>query len=73
MEFVKGRLNFISKVATDIGFYATATLDKGLIPNFRNRIQYKNGLKAQALVITKDSRLLKRIYYSIIKITSQDK
>jgi HlyD family secretion protein len=71
--FVKGRLNFISKVATDSGFYATATLDQGLITNFRNRIQYKSGLKAQALVITKNRRLLQRIYYSFIKVTSQGK
>jgi HlyD family secretion protein len=71
--FVKGKLNFISRIATDSGFYATASLDNGLVTNFKNRIQYKNGLKAQALVITKNRRLLQRIYYSIIKVTSPGK
>ncbi|MGN6266348.1 MAG: HlyD family secretion protein [Ginsengibacter sp.] len=68
--FVQGRLNFISKIATDSGFYATARFEKGLITNLKKHIQYKNGLKAEALVITKNLRLLQRIYYSIIKTTS---
>lgn len=68
--FVKGRLSFISKVATDSGFYATVRLENGLTTNFKKHIQYKNGLKAEALVITKNLRLLQRIYYSIIKTTS---
>ena len=71
--FVKGRLNFISKIATDSGFYATVRLDNGLTTNLKNHIQYKNGLKAEALVITKNRRLLQRIYYSIVKTTSVGK
>lgn len=71
--FVKGRLNFISKIATDSGFYATVSLDNGLTTNFKNDIQYKNGLRAEALVITKNMRLLQRIYYSIVKTTSVGK
>lgn len=71
--FVKGRLNFISQIATDSGFYATAGLDNGLTTNYKNHVQYKNGLKAQALVITNNMRLFQRIYYSIIKVTSPGK
>jgi HlyD family secretion protein len=71
--FVKGRLNFISKIASDSGFYATVRLDNGLTTNLKKHIQYKNGLKAEALVITKNLRLLQRIYYSIIKNTSVEK
>jgi HlyD family secretion protein len=71
--FVKGRLNFISKIATDSGFYATVRLENGLTTNLKKHIQYKNGLKAEALVITKNLRLLQRIYYSIIKNTSVEK
>lgn len=68
--FVPGHLNYISKVAIDSGFLGTVQLDKGLITNQNKTLQYKNGLKAQALIITKDMRLLERLYYSIIKTTS---
>lgn len=71
--FVKGKLNYISPIASDTGFLATARLDNGLITNLNKHIQYKNGLKAQALIITKDMRLLQRIYYSIIKSVSPGK
>lgn len=71
--FVKGKINFISKIATDSGFYATVRLDNGLITNLKNHIQYKNGLKAQAVVITKNMRLLQRLYYSVVKATSVGK
>lgn len=65
--FVPGRLNYISNVAIDSGFIATVQLEKGLNTNQNKKIRYKPGLKAQALVITKDQRLLERLYYSIVK------
>ncbi len=71
--FVKGKLDYISKVATDSGFLANIQLDNGLETNLKNNIQYKNGLKAQALVITKNMRLLERLYYNIVKATSVGK
>lgn len=71
--FVPGTLNYISKVAIDSGFLGTVRLDKGLITNQDKKLQYKPGLKAQALVITKDMRLLERLYYNIVKSTSLNK
>ena len=71
--FVKGKINYISKIASDSGFYVTVQLDNGLITNLKNHIQYKNGLKAEAIVITKNMRLLQRLYYSIVKATSVGK
>lgn len=71
--FVPGTLNYISKVAIDSGFLGTVKLDKGLITNQNKEIQYKTGLKAQALIITKDMRLLERLYYNIVKSTSLNK
>lgn len=71
--FVKGEIDYISKIASDSGFYATVRLDNGLETNLKNKIQYKNGLKAQAIVITKNMRLLQRVYYSIVKATSVGK
>jgi len=71
--FVKGKLNYISPISSDSGFYATVRLDNGLETNLKNTIQYKNGLKAQVIVITKNMRLLQRLYYSIVKATSVGK
>ncbi len=71
--FVKGKLDYISNISSDSGFYATVRLDNGLTTNLKNNIQYKNGLKAQVIVITKNMRLLQRLYYSIVKATSVGK
>jgi len=71
--FVPGTLNYISKVAIDSGFLGTVKLDNGLITNQNKELQYKTGLKAQALIITKDMRLLERLYYNIVRSTSLNK
>lgn len=71
--FVKGKLDYISRISSDSGFYATVQLDNGLETNLKKTIQYKSGLKAQAIVITKNMRLLQRLYYSIVKATTVGK
>jgi multidrug resistance efflux pump len=68
--YVKGKLSYISKIATDSGFYARVALQNGLLTNLKNQIPYKSGLHAKALVITKNQRLLQRLYYSLVKATS---
>lgn len=68
--YVKGKLSFISKVASDSGYLAIVDLEEGLKTNQQVVIQYKSGLKADALLITKNQRLMQRFYYSIIKATS---
>jgi len=64
---VEGRLKYISKVPSDSGFLANIELSKGLITNYQKQIQYRSGLKSQALIITKDARLIQRFYYTIVK------
>lgn len=71
--YVKGTLDYISAIASDSGFLATVRLNNGLTTNLKRQIQYKSGLKAQALIITKNMRLLQRIYYSVVKATSPGK
>lgn len=71
--FVPGTLNYVSNIAVDSSFIGTVRLDNGLNTNQHKTIQYKNGLKAQALIITKDMRLMQRLYYSIVKATSVNK
>ncbi len=63
--YVEGVLDFISNIPTDSGYLAKVRLTKGLITNYKKQLQYKNGLLAQAEIITKDIHLLERFYYSL--------
>lgn len=68
--FVEGTLSYVSKVPSDSGFLAYIRLNKGLITNNNRPLSYKSGLKAQAIIITKNMRLLQRLWYNINKSTS---
>ncbi|HEY5464817.1 MAG TPA: HlyD family efflux transporter periplasmic adaptor subunit [Hanamia sp.] len=70
---VKGTVDYISPIASDSGFLATVRLENGLSTNLKKNIQFKNGLRAQVLIITKNMRLLQRMYYSVVKSTSPGK
>ena len=59
--FVRGKLDYISLIASDTGFFSTIRLDSGLVTNLKKTIQYKNGLQAQVLIITKNMSLLQSI------------
>ena len=63
---VKGTIEFISRIPTDSGYAARVSLPYGLTTNYKKNIQFRDGLKAQGEIITKDMRLLERFYYSII-------
>jgi hypothetical protein len=69
--YVEGKLSYISRIPSDSGFLATIDLPAGLMTNYRHEIQYRSGLASQALIITKDARLLQRFMYSIIQYTHQ--
>jgi len=60
-------MQYISTIATDSGFIAYVQLYNGLVTNQHRQLQYKNGLKADALIITKDMRFLQRLYYNTTK------
>jgi HlyD family secretion protein len=69
--FVKGRLQYISRSATDSGFLAKISLPEGLVTSQRKVLNYNSGLKAEALIITKDRNLLESFYANIIKGVNQ--
>lgn len=66
--YIEGKLKYISRIPTDSGFLANIDLNNGLTTNYHRKIQYRNGLKADALVITRDERLIRRFYYNIVKL-----
>lgn len=65
---VEGRLSYISRIPSDSGFLANIDLPKGLTTNYNNTIQYRSGLRSQALVITHNRRLLEKLYQNILKV-----
>ncbi|SDX27102.1 HlyD family secretion protein [Hydrobacter penzbergensis] len=66
--YVKGRLNFITEFATDSGFLAHIQIENGLATNQHKKLQYRDGLKAEALIITKDMRLMERFYQNLTSV-----
>ncbi len=63
---LQGRIEFISHITTDSGYYARVSLVDGLRTSFNAHIQYREGLKGQAEIITRDMRLLERLYLSFL-------
>lgn len=64
--YVQGKLTFISEFATDSGFVAHIQLTKGLVTTQNVSLYYRDGLRAEANVITKDMRLIERFYDNLI-------
>lgn len=65
--YVQGKLDYISNVATDSGFLGNVILPNGLTTVYNRKIQFRNGLQAQAVIITKQMRLMERFYYNTMK------
>lgn len=64
--FVKGQVRYISDLPMDSGFIAHIRLPDGLITNQKKTLHYREGLKAEAQIITKDLRLMERFYYNVV-------
>ncbi len=64
---VIGKIDNIKSVPTDSGFLAKVILPQGLNTNYKKSLQYRDGLFAQADIITEDMRLPERFYYNIVK------
>ncbi len=64
---VAGKIEYINNTATDSGYLAKVNLPNGLVTSYKKPLQYRNGLFAQADIITENMRLLQRFYYNIAK------
>ncbi len=64
---VKGKIDFISNITADSGYFAKVILPNGLNTSYQKQIQFRDGLTAQGEIITANMRLLQRFYYSIVK------
>ena len=63
---LRGKIEFISDINTDSGYLARVRLSDGLKTTFSKKIQFREGLIAGAEVVTKDMRLLQRLYLNTI-------
>lgn len=70
MGFVRGTIDYVSNVVSDSGFVATISLDSGLVTNSHRQVIYKTGLKAQAIVITRNTSLAERLVNNTVKFIS---
>ncbi|HEY5462603.1 MAG TPA: HlyD family efflux transporter periplasmic adaptor subunit [Hanamia sp.] len=59
---VLGKIDYIKTVPADSGYLAKIILPQGLITNYKRRLQYRNGMIAEADIITQDMRLMDRLY-----------
>jgi len=64
-----GTLNYISNTSSASGFLAVIKLNHGLTTDNQKKLVFRSGLRAQAIIITKDMRLLQKFYYGFIKST----
>ena len=64
---VVGKIDYINTTPSDSGYLAKVILPDGLITNYKKPLLYRNGLFAQADIVTEDMRLLERFYYNIAK------
>ncbi len=62
-----GKIEFISHMPSENGYLAKVILINGLTTTYNKQIQYRDGLLANAEIITKDMRLLERFYYNIVR------
>jgi len=64
---VLGEIEFISRVPTKENAYlAKVSLVNGLRTTYGKEVQFRDGLSANAEIVTNDLRLLERFYFSIV-------
>jgi multidrug efflux pump subunit AcrA (membrane-fusion protein) len=66
-----GKIDFISRIPSDSGYLAKVILTGGLTTNYNKNIQFRDGLTATSQIITKDMRLLQRMYFTLMKNVEQ--
>jgi multidrug resistance efflux pump len=65
---VSGRVDYVSPNANDSSNYiATIILPEGLHTNYKKKIAFREGLKADAEIVIKEMRLAHRFYFDIVK------
>jgi HlyD family secretion protein len=64
---VMGKIEFISHIPSEKGYQAKVILTNGLVTTYKKQVQYRDGLLANAEIVTRDMRLLERFYYNFVR------
>jgi HlyD family secretion protein len=64
---LNGKIGFISKVPTANGYVANIILGRRLSTTYQKDVHYREGLIANAEIVTRDMRLLERFYYNTLR------
>jgi len=62
---VKGRIDYIKYILSDSGYLSRVSLPERLITNYRKPISFKEGMTAEAEIITEERRLSERFFGEI--------
>ncbi|MDJ1480707.1 HlyD family efflux transporter periplasmic adaptor subunit [Cytophagaceae bacterium YF14B1] len=66
---VEGKIEFISNIPDqDNMFLAKVVLPKGLKTNYKQILTYKSGMTATAEIITENTKMAHKLFYSLIKV-----
>jgi biotin carboxyl carrier protein len=68
---VRGRIEFVNGIPSDSGYLSKIILPNDLLTSFNKKLQYREGLVANAEIVTDDKRLLEKFYYNIIPRVSR--
>jgi HlyD family secretion protein len=64
---VTGKIEYIKTLPTDSGYLAKIILPQGMVTNYKRHLQYRNGMVAEADIITENMRLMDRFYNNVRK------
>ncbi|HEV3411500.1 MAG TPA: HlyD family efflux transporter periplasmic adaptor subunit [Puia sp.] len=64
---VAGKLDFISNVLSDSGCLATVSLADGLVTSGHQRLPFREGMEADAVIVTGQMSLLRRMLHGIFR------
>lgn len=67
---VLGRLSYLTEMSIDSGFLGRIDFPNGLVTDQNRNLKFRDGLKARALVVTRDVTLFRKLYRAIVKSTS---
>jgi hypothetical protein len=70
---IKAKLDFVSSIPTDSGFVTKVVLSNGLVTNYKKQLHYKQGLSAQAEIITEDLQLSDRLFNELRAVFKRGK
>lgn len=65
---VRGKVEFVSHIGTEQGYLSKIALPNDLSTTADKKIQYREGLSANAEIITKDLSLMERLYYTMLRM-----